>query len=65
MWNYESGYQESGLLNVSGFQLDKITDVVIPETDPDDFKEGPGADAFWISVFELASGLNAKDPGQR
>ena len=65
LWNHESGYQEPGLLNVTGFQLDGITDVVTYDPDPNDYSESLEHAEYWICVFELVRGLNGKNPGRR
>ena len=64
-WNHESGYQEPGLLNVSGLCLDTIVDTVTESPSPHDFRESAATDEYWMSVFKLTQELNDLYPGQR
>ncbi|KAL9607108.1 MAG: hypothetical protein Q9167_007948 [Letrouitia subvulpina] len=63
-WNHEIGFQEPGLLNVSGLHLDTITETVTGWLSTYDYNYTAETDPYWINVFKLTRGLNNIYSGQ-
>ena len=61
-WDHESGCEQTGMLNVSGYRLDLVNTIITVELDAHDFAETSANDEYWINVFDLACGLNATYP---